>query len=390
MNPVHDSFVGRLESLRGVAALSVAVFHSMIWLAFGTERALFTQTISSVHGVQVTIARAILSAFCGPSAVVVFFVLSGFVLARSLRNAHLSAATYAGYSVKRVMRILPALALSIMLVLLYLAFLYPGYRDFPVASVWFNWWYKEPVGMADVANNLAMLSASLNSNAWTLRIEMLASLALPIVVMVIGRSGIVRSLLAVGACFAWAAYADNPETAPGAFSHYAYMFVLGVALEKHIHAVSRIPRVLSVLLVMVSMVSVLAVNTFWPLAHFLYGDAVTAISAAALILVISVDREAAFLSVLDSWVVRYLGRISYSFYILHFLFLYGTANIVLRHIPEWMLARYPLIASLAVGVVSIAITLPIASLSYHLVELPMTQVGKRIASVRFLTTRAAS
>ncbi|BCL91989.1 hypothetical protein MAFF211479_16900 [Ralstonia solanacearum] len=202
MAHVSQGFVGRLESLRGIAALGVAIFHALIWIAFGAERALFTQTVESVHGVQVTIARTILSAFCGPAAVIVFFVLSGFVLARSLRKEPLGAAMYIGYCLKRVMRILPALALSIAIVLVYLAVFYPGYQAFPAASIWFNWWYKEPITVVDVVKNLAMVSSSLNSNAWTLRIEMLASFALPFVVAIMGRSGMVRSLIAVAACFA--------------------------------------------------------------------------------------------------------------------------------------------------------------------------------------------
>ncbi|MGC5886776.1 acyltransferase family protein [Ralstonia pseudosolanacearum] len=389
MAHVSQGFVGRLESLRGIAALGVAIFHALIWIAFGAERALFTQTVESVHGVQVTIARTILSAFCGPAAVIVFFVLSGFVLARSLRKEPLGAAMYIGYCLKRVMRILPALALSIAIVLVYLAVFYPGYQAFPAASIWFNWWYKEPITVVGVVKNLAMVSSSLNSNAWTLRIEMLASFALPFVVAIMGRSGMVRSLIAVAACFAWAAYTDNPASAPGEFAHYAYMFVLGVAVEKHIGQVARIPTWLSGLLVIASLSAMVAVNAIWPLAHFLYCDAAIAVSAALLILVIVVDGNAKFLAVMDTRAVRFLGRVSYSFYILHFIFLYGTANLALRLFPEGVLVRYPLIASALVAIASIAMTLPFASLSYRFVERPMTAVGKRIAEIQWLRMRTS-
>ncbi|QCX49319.1 acyltransferase family protein [Ralstonia pseudosolanacearum] len=377
------------ESIRGIAALGVAIFHALIWIAFGTERALFTQTIESVHGVQITIARAILAVFCGPASVIVFFVLSGFVLARSLRKEPLGAAMYIGYCLKRVMRILPALALSIAIVLLYLAVFYPGYQAFPAASIWFNWWYKEPITVVDVVKNLAMVSSSLNSNAWTLRIEMLASFALPFVVAIMGRSGMVRSLIAVAACFAWASYTDNPASAPGEFAHYAYMFVLGVAVEKHIGQVARMPTWLSGLLVIASLSAMVAVNALWPLAHILYCDAAIAVSAAILILVIVVDGKAKFLAVMDTRAVRFLGRVSYSFYILHFIFLYGTANLALRLFPEGVLARYPLIASALVAIASIAVTLPFASLSYRFVELPMTAVGKKIAEMQWLRIRTS-
>ncbi|CAH0439537.1 hypothetical protein LMG9673_00318 [Ralstonia pseudosolanacearum] len=296
---------------------------------------------------------------------------------------------YIGYCLKRVMRILPALALSIAIVLLYLAVFYPGYQAFPAASVWFSWWYKEPITVVDVVKNLAMVSSSLNSNAWTLRIEMLASFALPFVVAIMGRSGMVRSLIAVAACFAWASYTDNPASSPGEFAHYAYMFVLGVAVEKHIGQVARIPTWLSGLLVIASLSAMVAVNALWPLVHLLYGDAAIAVSAAILILVIVVDGKAKFLAVMDTRAVRFLGRVSYSFYILHFIFLYGTANLALRVLPEGALVRYPLIASVLVAIASIAMTLPFASLSYRFVERPMTAVGKRIAEIQWLRMRTS-
>ncbi|ALF88511.1 MULTISPECIES: acyltransferase family protein [Ralstonia solanacearum species complex] len=368
--------------------LGVAVFHAVIWIAFGSERVLFAQTVASVHGGQTTIARSIIAAFCGPASVVVFFVLSGFVLAKSLRKETLGFATYISYCVKRVMRIFPALAFSIAVALTYLLVFYPGYREFSTASVWLNWWYKDPVRLFDVVKNLAMMSASLNSNAWTLRIEMLASLALPFVVAIMGRRGIVRSLAAVAVCFAWAAYTGDNASAPSEFSHYAYMFVLGVALEKHIDQITKIPRLLSAMLVVASLAAMVVVNAFWPLVHFLYGDAVIALSSAILILVIVVDRNARFLSILDTRAVRYLGRISYSFYILHFVLLYGVANFALRYAPEETLVRYPLIACAVVGALSIAITLPIASISYRFVEQPMTLAGKRIADMRFFRVKS--
>ncbi|WP_247580513.1 acyltransferase family protein [Ralstonia solanacearum] len=120
----------------------MALFHAFIWIAFGEQRALFTKPVMDVHGLQATSARMIIAIFCGPAAVNVFFVLSGFVLARSLRKTSPGIAMYARYIVKRGFRIFPALIVSIGLALLYRAMLYPGYEVFPIASTWFNWWYK--------------------------------------------------------------------------------------------------------------------------------------------------------------------------------------------------------------------------------------------------------
>lgn len=83
------------------------------------------------------------------------------------------------------------------------------------------------------------------------------------------------------------------------------MFVLGVAVEKHIGQVARIPTWLSGLLVIASLSAMVAVNALWPLAHFLYCDAAIAVSAALLILVIVVDGNAKFLAIMDTRAVRF-------------------------------------------------------------------------------------
>ncbi len=237
----------------------------------------------------------IIAIFCGPAAVNVFFVLSGFVLARSLRKTSPGIAMYARYIVKRGFRIFPALIVSIGLALLYRAMLYPGYEVFPIASTWFNWWYKDPITFQEAASNVLMLSASLNSNAWTLRIEMLASLILPFVVGILGKSGWLRTALLLIASLIWAVVTNNQETAPGELAHYAYMFVLGAALEKHIGQIPRVPLPFAAALWLLSIGTVIFVNAYWQLAHFLSTDAAIAVCATIWIWLIVADSESRYL-----------------------------------------------------------------------------------------------
>ncbi len=379
--PSSEGFVARLEALRGIAALAVAIFHAFIWISFGEQRALFTKPVMDVHGLQATTARMVIAVFCGPAAVNVFFVLSGFVLARSLRKAPLSASLYFGYCIKRTFRIFPALIASIGVVLLYRAFLYPGYEEFLAASIWFNWWHKNPITVSEVVKNSLMLSASLNSNAWTLRIEMLASLILPFVMVVMGRSGWLRTGLILAASMTWAVSTNNQETAPGELAHYAYMFVLGAALEKHIEHMPRAPKNFAIALWLISIGAVVFINAFWQLAHFLSTDAVIAVCAVIWIWLILVDNNSKYLAFLDWSAIRYLGRLSYSFYILHFVFFYALSNLVLHRASEHTLIRYPIVVAAAMGLASVALTLPFASLSYRLIEMPMIEAGKRLAMI---------
>lgn len=76
-----SGFVDRLEALRGVASLWVAVGHSMIWLAIGSETAIWSKPVWQIQGLQANAARILITFFDGAAAVDIFFVLSGFVLA---------------------------------------------------------------------------------------------------------------------------------------------------------------------------------------------------------------------------------------------------------------------------------------------------------------------
>src|ERR1700744_2882724 len=93
----RSEFKPGLESLRGIAALIVAINHgqSAMIVPDGAPKA-FDWIIYHLNP---------------GSAVVVFFVLSGYVLGKSLSGD----TNYAGYAVRRVLRILPAFVFSVFL-----------------------------------------------------------------------------------------------------------------------------------------------------------------------------------------------------------------------------------------------------------------------------------
>jgi peptidoglycan/LPS O-acetylase OafA/YrhL len=73
---------------------------------------------------------------------------------------------------------------------------------------------------------------------------------------------------------------------------------------------------------------------------------------------------------LDSREVRFLGKISYSFYLWHFPLLYIVATKMFHLIPPETLLTHPVLSQWILFGVTSLLTIPIASLSYKWVENP--------------------
>ena len=83
-------------------------------------------------------------------------------------------------------------------------------------------------------------------------------------------------------------------------------------------------------------------------------------------------------------VLRFLGTVSYSLYLLHVVVLMLLGRLV----PG--VAERPLPVRLAVGVVFLALALGMAWVSYRMVEMPARRLGRRIDTRRGATQRAAA
>lgn len=379
-----NGFIERLESLRGIAALWVAVGHSMIWLVIGSETAIWSKRVWEVHGVQANLARTLITFFSGAAAVDIFFVLSGFVLARSLAGTVLNPGSYVQFVLRRLFRIVPAFWFSLLVVLLYLTVLYPGHAVMPGASDWFNRWYADPLSIQTVLENATFVSPWLNPNAWTLKVEILASLLLPLIVWCIGSkdmkgaSGTTRSALVLlgTVALAWV-YRD----APSDLTHYVYMFVVGALVARHGGAVRQGLLESNVFVMGCELLVVLA-SACYPLVHPFFADVLVVAGSAGIICALSRGSQAKALAILGTGWARFLGRISYSFYLLHFIALYATGTVLLHLLPSEIVIRWPLAVMAAGCLISIAVAVPLALLAFNWVEKPFTLIGRRVSRMQ--------
>src|SRR5438270_3979175 len=165
---VPGQFLHRLESLRGIAALMVAGQHS------------FAVLVPS--GWQATAYQFTWLVCNGHAAVTLFFVLSGVVLGLSLARSRTPfAITCATFAVRRVFRIWPAHFVACLVIAAAIVCLDKKISYAPQLSGWFTGHWVALITAHDLFQNMFLVDHRLNVPTWTLEVELVCSLALPLI-----------------------------------------------------------------------------------------------------------------------------------------------------------------------------------------------------------------
>jgi peptidoglycan/LPS O-acetylase OafA/YrhL len=372
----HD-FVTSLESMRGVAALMVLLQHACVNLA-GPNWSLLKQTVWGLSDDDL-LHRCILALLNGNAAVSFFFVLSGFVLALSLRrDVRAVSPKAAAFTGRRLMRIYPALVanLLVMAVLLWLFM-----RIIPGVAWQVPTWQQ-------LYNNLLLIDFEVNGPTWTMLVELLAVPLLLVSHLIAMRFGI-RGLLAMLAISVAALFAGRAvhRLLPGegllaqvvyAFLvDYQFMFVLGMLIAEI--GVGRRTRIAPAAAAACLMAAVMALLSARALFGFLARPAllIEAAAAGTIVGVLAFGPRLRGHDVLESGPLRFLGRVSYSFYLYHTAALAIVApSLAVLMTNAWQ-QEHPYWTAAATSGLSLAVTVPLAWISYALVERPAIQVGRR-------------
>lgn len=321
----HDR-LDALDALRGFAALSVFVGHLLA--EYDVDRGLFLSIISD-----------------GTTAVDLFFVLSGFVLTLSLQKEP----RYERYVIKRVFRLYPPYAVAILAGLAVSAAV-PG----PLI-----WQHFLMVGWEPFD------TTRINAVIWTIIVEMKVSLLLPFLFLFTARwgwiAGTVPSFLLVALAIRFT---------PLDFLRFAPLFAFGMGLAiQRARVVGfvarlRLPALLAGLLACGALYWVRDVvpgyGTAWK--HFVSGAGSVGLIAIAL------SRPAVW-RFLSFPPFAFVGRISFSLYLLHLPVLAVTAN------------RAQTFVGLPAAIVLVLVAgVLVASIAYVLVERPAQRAGHWFAA----------
>ena len=321
-----------LDGVRGLAALSVALGHCMLIVA-GMDVWSKTAFDFPAMPAQEIAGRLMHLLFPGNGAVMVFFVLSGYVLWGSFARKRPTTADVPDYIVARLFRLLPLVVATTLL-----------------------YWLVTSPSPGELIANMLLLSTGMNKVLWSLQVEMIGSMVI-FIAWLAARNDPIKLFIAL--CVVAAAV---PFFRGNQFVVYLPAFLLG-ALIHHVPARIWQSRALLVAALLVLLL---------PSIVFSYRGVtrlLEILAAAAIVGCVAAQRP----PLLESAPIKFLGAVSYPFYLTHPLGMAGALNFIGPLPGMNFLFQFGVYA-----LVSLLISLPVAWLLHVTVEMPALRWRPRL------------
>jgi peptidoglycan/LPS O-acetylase OafA/YrhL len=344
---------GYIDTLRGLAALLVVWLH-----ASHSFYNLSPATASRSYWLH----DFIVSIDIGRIGVVVFFLISGFVIPFSIKPT--SSAPIGSFAIRRLFRIFPAYWLSV-----------------PLAAFVFYWALGQPFGSRDLLVNLTLLQSFFGVRDaegvyWTLPVE-LVFYGLCITLLLLRSLHAPRriallcaALMAVHAFGAATFWLGRPALT---LEHSFWALNLATMLWGTLYRFQPSNDFIATLIFRGLGITIVAAM---PLATTIVGKwpPIYTVSYALGFIVFIIGVR--FIRI-ESHITDWLGRISYSIYLFHPI-IYQPMVTWLRELPATSAWRTQHLATYLAA--TILLTLAVATLIFRFVEEPMIRLGHRLAT----------
>ena len=349
-----------LDGLRGLAAAAVIFYHAFLHNSDHLLSVVRPRPIQTLDTVRDVLSKVALCIANGGLAVTIFFVLSGFVLCLSLkRNSSLPPGLLsAQFAISRLFRLYPAVIVCMAAFYLVSVIFHSfGIADFAVFQ------------FQDFIENATLFAMPMHGPSLTVRIEVLA---IPFLLVAFFVS---RTLALPGAilCFLYGIYSIDGGWWVLNLPHMqgnllAFMAGMLVADERVGSAFAKAPApvwwiVLGILPVS-EMIQPIGIPS-------LIEDV---IASALLVGGLYHGQSGSLGRLLSTSPLHFLGRVSYSLYLLNVILLYIVWTFTDRW--EWVKGR-EIEAGLFVGLIVLMVSLPLSHLMEKWVEQPGINLGRK-------------
>jgi peptidoglycan/LPS O-acetylase OafA/YrhL len=359
------------DSLRGLAAMSVVIYHSLLVFpglhAVLAGRGVPFATSGDAEALLLTVTPPSLL-WAGREAVLLFFVLSGFVLALGFGGPRRGWPGWAAFAAKRTFRLLLPCAVVALLLAALVPALGPVAR--PELSPWVAANWNEPVTPRLVAAHALLLGGgyTLNTPMWTLHHELRISLLFPLLMLLAAAGSAV--LVAAASAGVLLCLVEMKFVGTGLLTTLLFVphFALGALVARHRAAIGAMVRRLSrrrAALLWLGCYLLLTFRWLVPAGGLVCDLANGAGAGLLLALLLGADRARAML---EAAPLVGLGAISYSLYLVHVPVLLALLHLM-PDLPPWVPAT-----------IAPALSVSAAALLYRLVERPSIGLGRQAAA----------
>ncbi len=366
-----------LDSLRGLAALSVLIYHYLTVLPF-----FWDNTASSSFAITAFKYTPLHIVWAGYEAVLFFFVLSGFVL--SLQFYEKKKIHYWDFLMSRFFRIYIPCYIAIFIGILCKIYFYrPDVEGFSFifTSVW-----DSPITVGTIFYHIMLLFyfgyGEIVLVLWSLVMEIRISLIFPLLMLLLKKYNWRYNLIfGAGLSILYHVIINNGRkelfSIPLDYYYtitFIFMFILGALLAQHKDIFIQLMRKSSckMKLLLLFLGIFLYTIRYWLFdssssgIHVVIADMSISIGAAIFIIL----SFSAFAShILKNNIIHFIGKISYSIYLYHATVLFALIYLL-----------YPRLSIYVIWIIAFFGTIGISYLSYTYIEKPSISLGKKLRS----------
>jgi len=325
------------------------------------------------HDLQAKLQQLFMLLGNGGAAVTLFFLLSGFVLGPSLAKVKMNFSGLLSFIVKRLVRLYPVYLLIVLLTALYMKTGFV-YQTFPSSSEWFNWWMNFQMTFKEFILNAFFIHTYLGGVTWTLRVILIVSLIFPLFFILSKKTTwwmdilVVLSLIYLS--FTILNFGDNFRDL-----RYLYMFYLGLSIPKFRSFFSILPNWFAWLFLPPATLVLLG---FSYLTDQYLGGVVESLISFFLIGISVYGTKITTLNFLESKILLFFGKISYSLYLIHFSVLYLLTRLMFIYLPNLPFSANYFLIHLMLFFVSTILATGVSILVYRFIELPSQKLAGRL------------